>query len=282
LSGKPHSASGQHTIAGGESLTCRSEQSTLGRSQGAFGPPSVSTPAQENASPVISNSGEASRFGHDFSRIPLFAQHKETLPTAAQNQFKTKGSAGGLAGHTLNVTFSVSDTPAKSLQAIQTFKGTRRIDGLKVGKYTLQDGGKTWDAFVDGGKNSPYAENTGAPVHPSQPYFLNLGEVMTQVDFNKAKGTGTIRIDDKPDAVESHDEAHFETAIVAVDYNDTKKDKILKAFKWGWTDKGTKSAVSKDKEKVIAGKPSGISVSGSVSSEFKDIVKHDYPKYDIA
>src|SRR2546421_12198688 len=53
-------ACGQHTIASAECSRCRSEQSTLFRSQGAFGPPSVSAPAQENASLVISDSGGAS------------------------------------------------------------------------------------------------------------------------------------------------------------------------------------------------------------------------------
>jgi hypothetical protein len=77
-----------------------------------------------------------------------------------------------------------------------------------------------------------------------------------------------------------HEEAHFETAIVAVDFKGTKKDKILKVFKWGWLSKGTKPTVSKGTE--IAGAPSGISVSSSVSSEFKNIVKHDYPKYDFS
>src|SRR5215831_10168160 len=79
--------------------------------------------------------------GHDFSRISVFAQHHESWPAATQSQFKTWGSAGGLSGLTLDVTFSVSDTPATSLQAIQTFMGTRRTDGLQVGTYSWQHNG---------------------------------------------------------------------------------------------------------------------------------------------
>ncbi len=267
----------QHTIIGGECSTCRSEQSMLGRSQRAFGPPSVSTLARGNASPVISNSGEASRFGHDFSQIPVFAQHKETLPTASQNQFKTWGSAGGLSGLTLDVTFSVSDTPATSLQAIQTVMctgGPRR-----VGTYSWKMGTQTWDAFVDGGKYSPYVTIQGnPPAHPTKPYYLTAAEVASQVKFaNKA---GTIQIKDNPGAAALWDEVHFETAIIAVDGRGADKDKTLNAFKWGWTGKGTKPDIGKGT--TIAGKSSGISVIGrSVTPEFRNIVKHDYPNYDI-
>ncbi len=84
---------------------------------------------------------------------------------------------------------------------------------------------------------------------------------------------------DAPGAVAMHDEAHFETAIVAVEVKGTKKDKVLQAFKWGWTAKGTKPDVAKGTE--IAGKASGLAISGSVSPMFKNIVKHDYPKYDL-
>lgn len=65
-------ACGQHTIAGGECSTCRSERSTLGHSQRTLGIPSASVPVQENISPVNSSSGEASHFGHDFSQIPIY------------------------------------------------------------------------------------------------------------------------------------------------------------------------------------------------------------------
>lgn len=218
------------------------------------------------------------RPGHDFSRIPAFSRPTEKAPTAAQSQFKTWGSSGGLAGLTLDVTFSVSDTPAASLQAIQTFMGTRRTDGLQIGTYSWKTGAQTWDAFVDGGKNSPYVTLGGnAAAHPTEPYYLTPDEVARQVAF--AAKAGTIRIFDAPGAVAMHEEAHFETAVVAVDFKGTKKDKILKAFKWGWLGKGTKPTIGKGTE--IDGAPSGISVSNDVSPEFRNIVKHDYPKYDI-
>jgi hypothetical protein len=70
-------ACGQHTIAGAECSTCRSGQSTLHRSQRAFEPPSApgavpgSFPAKENGTSFNSAFDKASRFGHDFSQIPI-------------------------------------------------------------------------------------------------------------------------------------------------------------------------------------------------------------------
>ena len=70
-------ACGQHTIAGAECSTCRSEQSALHRSQRALEPPSApgtvpgSSPAQENGPSFNAAFDSASRFGHDFSRIPI-------------------------------------------------------------------------------------------------------------------------------------------------------------------------------------------------------------------
>lgn len=229
------------------------------------------------------NRGSASagnaRWGQDFTRIPSSSRPAQRAPDGDQPRFKTWGSAGGRAGLTLDVTFSVTDTPAAGLQVIQTFMGTRRTDGLQVGTYSWKSGAQTWDAFVDGGKNSPYVTLGGnAAAHATQPYYLTADEVASQVKFDGK--AGTVRIYDVPGAVAMHEEAHFETAVVAVDHKASKKDKVLKVFKWGWLGKGTKPTVAKGTE--IAGAPSGISVIGDVTPEFKNIVKHDYPKYDFA
>jgi hypothetical protein len=197
-------------------------------------------------------------------------------PHRAADRFKTWGSAGSLSGLTLDVTFSVSATPAAGLQVIQTFMGTRRSDGVQVGTYSWKSGATTWDAFVDGGKNSPYVTLGGnSPAHPTEPYYLTPAEVASQVTWSKDHGT--VRVYDVPGAVAMHDQAHFETAIVGLDHGGSKQDKVLKAFKWGWSGKGTTPDVSKGTQ--IAGHPSGISVSSGVSAGFTNIVKHDYPKY---
>src|SRR5262249_54197469 len=67
---------GQHTIGGGECPTCHSEQSSLGRSQSAFGRPA--TISQENVLSANVSSNETSHFDHDFSQVPLSSA--ATLP----------------------------------------------------------------------------------------------------------------------------------------------------------------------------------------------------------
>ncbi len=216
------------------------------------------------------------RAGRDFSQVPTFRQPSQAPDISAP--FKATGTSGGLAGISLDVTFTVSGTPATSLQAIQTFMGTRRTDGVQVGTYSWKSGTTNWDAFVDGGKNSPYVKLEGnAAAHATKPYYLTADEVSKQVTF--AKDKGTIRIFDAPGAAALHEEAHFETAVVAVDGRGTNKDKVLTAFKWGWTGKGTKPDVKKGSK--IDGKDSGIQVSNGVTPEFKKIVKHDYSSYDL-
>ncbi|MER2625564.1 MAG: hypothetical protein ABTS22_16715 [Accumulibacter sp.] len=60
----------------------------------------------------------------------------------------TTGTAGGLTGLTLDVTFTVAGEPATSLQVIQVFWGTRRTDSKQVGTLTWTENSKTYDAFV--------------------------------------------------------------------------------------------------------------------------------------
>ncbi len=70
-------ACGQHTITGGECKACRNERLTLRRSQREFGPLSAltvskgSSSAQENSPSLNTVVDRTSRFGHDFSQIPI-------------------------------------------------------------------------------------------------------------------------------------------------------------------------------------------------------------------
>jgi hypothetical protein len=197
----------------------------------------------------------------------------------------TEPTAGGITGISLDVTFTVSNTPATSLQAVQVFWGTtgtepgNKIGGRQFGSMSWVKDSKTYGAFVDGGKESPYVKWSGnSPAHATQPYYLTAAEVASNVTFSK--DSGTIKVTDTPTAVGSLSEANFETAIVAVNYNNTGDDKVLKVFDWGWTGKGTTSTVGKGTE--IAGKDSGILVKGTYSPTFSSIVKHDYPSYTLA
>ncbi len=80
-------ACGQHTIAGGECDACRSKQSTLLRSQRTLESPSAphavpgSSPVQEHAPSSNAAFDSASRFGHDFSRIPVHAPAAGVIQT---------------------------------------------------------------------------------------------------------------------------------------------------------------------------------------------------------
>jgi hypothetical protein len=74
-------ACGQHTIAGGECSTCRNKQPTLLRSQRAFEPSSASVTAQENVLSLNTVVDRVSSFGHNFSRIPVYASRPSVLQT---------------------------------------------------------------------------------------------------------------------------------------------------------------------------------------------------------
>ena len=80
-------ACGQHTIAGGECSACRNKQSTLLRSQRTLEPPSApgavpsSSPAQENGPSFNSSFDRASRFGYNFSQIPIHSPVAGVLQT---------------------------------------------------------------------------------------------------------------------------------------------------------------------------------------------------------
>jgi len=184
--------------------------------------------------------------------------------------------SGGITGLTLDVTYEVKDSKCDSLQIIQVFWGTRRSDGIKVGNMEVKANGKKYDAFVDGGKASPFVTMSGnPPAHPTKPYYLTPSEVNNQVNYSGGKGT--IRMYDRPGAVVVHDEAYFETAIICVNHNKSGKDKVLKAFKWGWVKKGKTYQTSPGSGK----QSSGLEEYDDVSSEFKAVLKNDYPNYSL-
>src|SRR4030095_1913213 len=91
-------------------------------------------------------------------------------------------TAGGMSGLVLDVTYQVTgwEQACDGLQIVQVFFGSRRMDGLQVGEFQLKTQGKPYDAFVDGGRNSPYVRLAGqAPAHPTRPYYLTPAEVTT-------------------------------------------------------------------------------------------------------
>jgi hypothetical protein len=177
---------------------------------------------------------------------------------------------GGVKGHVFDVTCTIEKCECDGLQAIQVFYGTRRKDGLKVGSKQITKDGTTYDCFVDGGKESPYVKLAGNPAaHPTKPYYLTPDELKKWVDDCKS-----IRCYDQPAAVVAHEEAYFETAIICINYQKSGKDKVIKVFRWGWRNFGKdfKSRPGPDAKDTME-------ESDTVSQEFKDIVKGDYPDY---
>lgn len=197
-------------------------------------------------------------------------------------QYKTKLSAGGIKGLKLDATFSVTDTPCDTLQIVQVFWGTPHEalgKGIAIGKYTFTENKKQYDAFVDGGVNSPYVTLSGnSPADPDNPYYLTAAEHKAQVTF--AKNAGTIKTTDQPTAVAYFDEAYFETAVVAVNYDAKKSDKVLNVFKWGWKNKGVDAIHGKGEN--LGGVDTGITSTASLSTTAKNIITSDYPKYKIS
>jgi hypothetical protein len=197
-------------------------------------------------------------------------------------QYKTKLSGGGIKGLKLDATFSVTNTPCDTLQIVQVFWGTPHEalgKGIVIGKYTFTENKKQYDAFVDGGINSPYVTLSGnSPADPDNPYYLTAAEHKAQVTF--AKNAGTIQTTDQPTAVAYFDEAYFETAVVAVNYNAKKSDKVLNVFKWGWKNKGVDAIHGKGKK--LGGVDTGITLTSSLSTTAKNIITSDYPKYKFS
>jgi hypothetical protein len=213
-----------------------------------------------------------SQFGHRTVHDPFIPNY----------QYKTKLSGGGIKGLKLDATFSVTDTPCDTLQIVQVFWGTPHEalgKGTAIGKYTFTENKKQYDAFVDGGVNSPYVTLSGnSPAHPDNPYYLTAAEHKAQVTF--AKDAGTIQTTDQPTAVAHFDEAYFETAVVAVNYDAKKSDKVLNVFKWGWKNKGVDAIHGKGEN--LGGVDTGITSTASLSTTAKNIITSDYPKYKIS
>src|SRR2546428_3714613 len=112
-------ACGQHTIAGGENA-CRSEQSTLLRSQRAFGPPLASavtqgnSSAQESVPSLDSVMDRATRFGYDFSQIPLYSTDR--VPSLLPEHLD----------HTFSNIHIHRDSPIPSVPNVQTKAEVKR------------------------------------------------------------------------------------------------------------------------------------------------------------
>jgi RHS repeat-associated protein len=192
--------------------------------------------------------------------------------TKYENPDVTVRSGGGITGTTLNATFDVKNVPASGLNVVQTFYGTRRTDGLVVGCTPVDVSGTNCDAFVDGGDCSPAVKLNGEEAGGAGvPYYMPMSWYPKLPGGYAWNGTsGNITAYDVPGAVKAHDQAVFETTIVATNYMNTGKDVKLATFRWGWNSNGT----------VPIHTGTGITITPITPTSLK-IISNDYPTYQF-
>jgi hypothetical protein len=127
-----------------------------------------------------------------------------------------------------------------------------------------------WWAMVDAGRFSPWFLHSGwALPHPRMPYFY--GPRRSRSDCSQT----SLSFFDDPLSALSHDEAYFETAAICIRHLGGEKDRLLKAFRWGWRERG-------HVEKPSPEEPDGDRVaSDSLSDRFWQILKLEKSMYDL-
>jgi hypothetical protein len=232
------------------------ERSSLRRSSWDTGASRQAAEAtEEGAAPVVARSGASHNFGNisvlphrgappsyqDDGGAPAPAP---PVPVPAATGLGTGAISGGVKGLTMDVTGKYTPcTDCKDgLEAIQVFWGTRRTDGVKVGKTTtaFPPLAADYDTFVDGGKNSP----GGAVYTGDHPYYIGRPDLPKSYGYVGGQGSAgsvtgcTDNPRDVPGAATLHQEAYFETAFVCLNYQGAGKDKIMDSFQWGFVDLG--------------------------------------------
>lgn len=115
---------------------------------------------------------------------------------------------------------------------------------MKVGANQVSVGGSNYDAFVDGGKNSPAVVSGEPPGDAIKPYYMppswyyQPGSTMTNT-WNSSTNSGSIVAYDQSGAVGAHSTDQFETSIVARNWLGTGQDLMLGSFRWGFANLGT-------------------------------------------
>jgi hypothetical protein len=176
----------------------------------------------------------------------------------------------------LSITFAVSpcDDVLEKLQVIQVFWATRRFDDTQVGRLELPLGATTFDACVDAGRNSPAVLLQGRePAHPTKPYFYSAERLKEEVYGCH------VRLNDRPDAVRLHRISEFETAIVLIDFDGQGTDRILAAYRWGYTCGSPRNDPEYSHQRVGGAPVDFPDEAPRTSAVFKAIVADDYPDY---
>ena len=193
-------------------------------------------------------------------------------------QFTIEKQPGGRAegGMTqLQFTFEVGPGECEEcdgLQVIQVVWATPH-NGSYDGLAKIMFGGLLFGAFVDGGVNSPQAARAGGkPTHPAAPYYN--GPDAMQMDREEFGKCG-VRFKDFPLGVINHAYLFLEVAVVCINHKGSGIDKVLKAVKWGFNDKGRHYLTSPG----TGARRDGVEEYSDVSADFKHVLSVDYPNY---
>lgn len=202
---------------------------------------------------------------------------------------ETESGSPRLLSPFLNARFRVKNVDAESLQVIQVIHGEGYPveEDLKFpfGKYEEEKDGKiVYSGTVDGGKHDFLNFiNNRPPINEDLPYMMSedpnsagakywgrTKDRMLQWDRNK--GSGTILLHDKTRMM---NDTNVETIIVAKNYKNSGKDKILAHFKWGYKHPFQNLNIDPAKN------PGGIELikNNKISDIAKKILTTEFPNY---
>jgi hypothetical protein len=127
-----------------------------------------------------------------------------------------------------------------------------------------------WWAMVDAGQFSPWFLHSGRALpHPRMPYFYGPRRWRSECS------PASLSFFDDPLSAPSHDEAYFETAAICIHHQGGERDRLLKAFRWGWRERG-------HVEKPSPEDPDGGRIaSDSLSDTFWRILTLEKSPYDF-
>lgn len=151
--------------------------------------------------------------------------------------------------------------------------GDPQFNGQALGSVLIHEDGVDYDARVDARRFSPAVVLQGQPpAHPEKPYFYSAERLAEE-----AYGCH-IRLNDTPVAAKLHAIAEFETAIVFSDFDGQGTDRVLAAYRWGYT------CAALGQDPTYSPKPGGALINfpeeaSTTSPNFKSIVHHDYPNH---
>lgn len=127
------------------------------------------------------------------------------------------------------------------LQTVCYGTSKANILGIQLGMNQVKIGETSYDAFVDGGKFSPWATGdlgggANGPAHSTNPYYNTASDLadpsFASLTWNGTSGFITAR--DEPTIVGYYPVSRFGTSIVATNWLNTGQDLFLGSFTWGY------------------------------------------------